>query len=108
MPGATRTVKKYVFELDNGYGDGGLQLESSTPFMPVSRGDLINPAWFSAYGFVHPGRGIIYEALKVEHILYPLDDDSLCHQMVIIVKEVVDDQKTRVERTGEPVKLGSP
>lgn len=95
-----RRVTKYVFELDNGYGDGGLMLESVTPFMPVNRGDLVHPAWFSAFGYTHPGPNIIYEVVKVEHILYPLGEDGICHQMLVIVREIKDDVDARVRNEG--------
>ena len=79
-------------------GDPTCNFESAQPFLPVQKGDLINPrVWTTHYqeqlSYHHPpGKyGTLLRVTAVEHIIVQRDDLSFSIHKVCIYTEALDD-----------------
>lgn len=60
---------------------------SNSPFMPVSKGEILNPAFFSGYSN-NPGK--ILRVTQVEHIIFEAHSDVV--QKILVFTEEIDNK----------------
>ena len=99
---ATGRVERYVLSLMTAGDDVDMvALESDTPFMTVSVGDLFNPSDFPSMGF-GVDAGALWEVVRVEHYLHTRRGSKAgryTHQVIAYVKNVPNSYATREQRT---------
>jgi hypothetical protein len=89
-------------------GDATCNFESAQPFLPIQRGDLVNPrVWTTHYQeqlkYHHPPTeyGTLLRVTAVEHIICQRDDLSFSTHKVCIYTEALDDvAESRQQQTG--------
>jgi hypothetical protein len=67
--------------------------ESSTPFMSINRGDILNPAFFS--NSQSPMK--VLRVINVEHILWEVDGNVM-QKILIFTEEVEGTRELRLNR----------
>ncbi len=95
---AVKTKTKYVLLVESPAGDSYLKVESESPFMAFSAGDLLNPSGWTSLGMASPPDDL-YEVIKVEHIV-DFAGDVLAHRAIVLVKPVPNDYDTRAKKRG--------
>lgn len=88
--------RKYVLEIMLPGATSGSDtwevFESDTPFLPISRGELLNPgSWDDG---IVPGTTIL-QVVNLEHIIWK-SNDQIKHKIVVYTKEVEDNKVTRL------------
>lgn len=87
--------KKYIVEIytPNSANDVWALFESDTPFMAISKGDILNPALL--VGSQSPMK--VCRVINVEHILWD-HGDGVKHKILIFTEEVEGTQELRLMR----------
>jgi hypothetical protein len=94
-------LKKYRLEIyppgNEGY-DVVCHIESDEPFLPIQRGDLINPRTWNAQNSgnlqVSHGEtefGIVLRVTGIEHFIVQRDDNEFSQHKLGVFTEAVDD-----------------
>ena len=95
-------TKRYALEIylpGNSGSDVACTIESDEPFLPIQRGDLINPrTWTSHYASnlasYRPSQyGILLRVIGIEHFIIQRDEGFSQHKLGIFT-EAVDDLDT--------------
>jgi hypothetical protein len=94
----------YILEINEpGSHDSAYEVfESANPFLPFSKGDLINPGAFDSN--VVPGIAVL-EVVMVEHIIWHSKTENVIkHKLVLFTREVKDSRELRTKGLVEPFK----
>lgn len=94
-------MKRYAIEIypPNNLGlDVTCRMESEEPFLPIQRGDLINPRTWSKHYYdqlqsYHPSQyGIVLRVIGIEHVIVQEPDgDGFIHHTLRIYTQAADD-----------------
>jgi hypothetical protein len=91
---------QYMLEIYPPYSlEGPLQFESSSPFPPIARGDLINTRMFEAHWaevFRDKGSSLV-RVVAVEHVIGKAGRDSL-HMVMLYTEPAPDTAEERIKQ----------
>lgn len=82
----------YILEIcaPNSIEDVVQTFESTTPFLSISKGDLMNPRTWNNYNY----QGKILKVVGVEHIIWK-NEKEVKHKICIFTEETNDSEKSR-------------
>ena len=82
-------MKKYELEIyePESKSDVLVSFESTTPFMGISKGEVLNPAFFSAYN-KNPEK--VLKVTQVEHVLWQHEGQEEPKQKILIFTQELD------------------
>lgn len=99
-------LKKYALEIYSpGCWDDVLcSVESDTPFLPIQKGDVINPrTWSSHYSaklkdaYEEREFGVVLKVVGIEHFIVEYKDDFTQHKLGVFTTVLDDVKESRLK-----------
>jgi hypothetical protein len=96
-----KVLKRYILDIylpGNSGDDIACHMESDDPFLPIQKGDLINPRTWNPHYFSNLRSdvgenpyGIVLRVTGTEHYIIQQEDESMSNHRICIFTEAVSD-----------------